>query len=231
MLGLLLYYLAIKKIHLVDATALAYTGPFFTPFIWKIWRKEKIEKDVWWSIILGFIGILLILKPGIEIINPGAILGLLSGIFSAIALVGLRRLDQKEESLFLTLQYLFTISTLMLLPYAFYNWQTPNVFEWYIILSIGVATFIAQILLTIAYRHGTASFLSPLSYSMIFFIGLSSWLIFYQIPDDLSILGSILIIIGGSLTYSIRKKAKSLTDILEAEKEPWWKKLFHKRKD
>ncbi len=232
LISILFYYLAIKKIHLVDATTLAYTAPFFTPFVWKMWSRSKIEKDVWWAIILGFIGIVLILHPSSEIIKTGSILGLLAGIFSAVALSALRRINQKSESLFLTLQYLFTVGSIILLPFALIEWQMPTPIEWYFIIAIGISSFFAQILLTIAYRHGTASFLSPISYSMIFFVGMFSWLIFNQIPGILSIVGSLFIIIGGSFTYILRKRAKSISEALQTEEEKkWWKKLFHRKKD
>lgn len=61
-LGYFAYFFAIKYIGLVDATVLTYSAPFYIPIIWSIWTKEKVQKEVWWTILLGFIGIIFILK-------------------------------------------------------------------------------------------------------------------------------------------------------------------------
>lgn len=52
-----LYFLAIRDLNLVDATTLNYSAPFFVPLIWWIWMKQKVGAHVWWSIIVGFIGV------------------------------------------------------------------------------------------------------------------------------------------------------------------------------
>src|SRR6187431_901698 len=57
----ILYFLAIRNLNLVDATTLNYTAPFFVPLIWWIWMKQKVGANVWWSIIVGFIGVAVIL--------------------------------------------------------------------------------------------------------------------------------------------------------------------------
>ena len=58
-----LYFVAIRYLNLTDATTLNYTAPFFVPIIWWIWMREKIDLHVWWSIIVGFIGVAVILNP------------------------------------------------------------------------------------------------------------------------------------------------------------------------
>ena len=91
------YFLAIKYLGLVDATVLSYTAPFYIPFMWNIWTKEKIPAEVWWAIGLGFVGVLLILKPGTSIFSSLSFIGIMSGILSAIALVSLSMLNKKNE--------------------------------------------------------------------------------------------------------------------------------------
>jgi len=223
------YFFAIKKMNLVDATVLTYTAPFYTPIIWMLFAKEKkIEKGIWWTIILGFIGIALILKPSEKILKAGSMIGISAGILGSIALVSIRLLNQKLESLLRTLFYYFFISALITVPFAILNWTYPSSIEWKLLISIGLLMAFGQLLLTTAYMHGTASFLSPISYSMIIFTGLISWIFFKQIPGYLSFIGTSLIIIGGSISYIIKVKPVKFIEIFEhppEEKIHFWRKV------
>ena len=218
-LSYILYFFAIKYLNLIDATVLNYTSPFYIPFIWRIWMKEKVDHNVWWTIIIGFIGIALILKPGQNIINVYSIIGILAGIMSAISLVSLRILNTKCELLFCSLFYMFLVGTLISLPFVILYWQTPDLIQWFKIIAVGISIGISQILLTIAYRHGTASFLSPLSYSMVIFTIFISWACFYKAPNWLTILGIFLIIFGGTLSFILKRKPKKI-----------WKLFVHSNK-
>ena len=217
------YFFAIKAINLVDATALAYTAPFFTPLISKILLGGKLEKDVWWAIILGFLGIAFILKPGEHIFHFGSIIGISAGIFTSIALVSIRFLNKKHESLSRTLFYYFFIGTILTGPFLFFSWNMPTLYELFFLIGIGLAIVIGQFLLTIAYRHGTAAFLSPLCYFMIIFTGLISWIFFHHAPGWLTLIGTALIICGGTLSFLFRKKPKTFLKTFERLPEKkWW---------
>jgi drug/metabolite transporter (DMT)-like permease len=218
------YFQAIKYIDLIDATVLSYTAPFYIPMIWSIWAKEKINKEVWWVILLGFIGILFILKPGTSIFKISSFLGITSGIFSSLSLTAIGILNRKKESMSNIMFYFFFISTIISMPFTFFSWSSPSLTQWLLLLSIGITNFFAQIFLTKAYSHGTASYLSPLSYTIVVFTSFFSWIIFNKPPGLLSFAGMIFIIVGGSLTYILKKKPANLSEVFEVEgKKPWWK--------
>lgn len=207
-----LYFLAIRYLNLTDATTLNYIAPFLVPFIWWIWTKEKISLHLWWSIIVGFIGVAFMLNPTKQIFEEGFLFGIFAGVTSAIALVALRLLNLKREPMSRTLFYYFLSGSLVTTPFAFVYWVTPVGLEWIKALVIGTAIMLTQMLLTIAYRYGTASYLSPLSYVTVVYAAISSWIFFNQSPTLQSILGSVLIIIGGTLTYLLKKKPATLSE-------------------
>lgn len=100
--------------------------------------------------------------------------------------------------------------------------------QWIFLISIGILLAIGQLLLTTAYMHGTASFLSPISYSMIIFTGLISWMFFKQMPGWLSFIGTVLIVIGGTISYIIKVKPEKFIEIFEHPPEEqihFWKKI------
>lgn len=221
------YFLSIKYLGLIDATVLSYTAPFYIPFIWNVWTKEKIPKEIWWAIGLGFIGIVLILKPGTSIFNSLSFIGILSGLLCALALTSISILNRKKERTRNTIFYNFLLSTTISLPFCVLFWKTPTLIEWLLLLGVGFFTLIGQILLTEAYKYGAASFLSPISYSIIIYTATISWIFFSILPDWLSLIGMLCVIIGGTLTFILTSKPKKLRDIFVADnrypKKKWWK--------
>ena len=210
-----LYYVAIRFLNLTDATTLNYTAPFFVPIIWWIWMREKIDRNVWWTIIIGFLGITVILNPTRQIFQEGFIFGLFAGILSAIAFCALRVLNLKKEPMSRTLFYYFLFGTLLSAPFAWLYWVHPSGFQWVKVLVVGLSTVTAQMLLTIAYRYGTASFLSPLGYVTVIYAGIFSWIFFDVHPSFRSLVGIILIIFGGTLTYLFKKKPEKLSETFQ----------------
>jgi drug/metabolite transporter (DMT)-like permease len=210
-----LYFLAIRDLNLVDATTLNYTAPFFVPLVWWIWMKQKVGLSVWWSIIVGFIGVALILNPTKEIFQLGFVYGLFAGISSAVAFSALRILNMHREPMSRTLFYYFAFGALLMLPFAWAAWVPPTPSEWLQAAGIGVATAIAQTLLTVAYRYGTASYLSPLGYSTVVYAGLVSWLFFDVSPTWRTLIGGALIILGGTVTYLLKKSPESIRETFQ----------------
>lgn len=210
-----LYFLAIRFLNLVDATTLNYTAPFFVPLIWWIWMRERISFHVWWSIIIGFIGVAVILNPSTQIFQLGFLFGLFAGIASGVAFCAIRVLNLKKEPMSRTLFYYFLIGIFLSGPFAWVYWIQPTSNEWLQVLGVGLATAIGQILLTIAYRYGTASYLSPLGYSTVIYAAFISWLIFDKPLGFRSLIGTALIILGGTLTYVLKKKPESLAETFE----------------
>lgn len=224
-------FLAIKYINIVDAIVLCNTTPFFTPFVWMLWKKEKITKHIWWTIILGFLGVACILNPDKKILSQwGSVIGIFAAILSSIALVSVRLINQKGESLTRTLFYYFAVGTIATFPLMLIDLQYPTPLQLLYLIGIGVATATGQIFLTVAYRYGTASFLSPLSYFMVIFTAIISFFFFGQVPTFNTIIGGILIIMGGTLTLTMGHK-KSFMGTLEAVHEKTFlEKLFFWKK-
>lgn len=210
-----LYFLAIRTIDLVDATTLNYTAPFFVPLIWWIWTNQRVGGHVWWSIVVGFIGVAVILNPSKQILQLGFLYGLFAGIASSVSFCALRILNMKNEPMSRTLFYYFAFGFLITFPFAWVSWIEPTPIEWVQSIGIGVATAIAQILLTVAYRYGTASYLSPLGYATVVYAGIISWLFLGITPTWRSLIGTFLIIIGGTITYVLKKHPESIKETFQ----------------
>lgn len=198
--------IAISKIPLVNASLLNNTAPLFIPIITLIWLKNKIEKKIWWGILLGFIGIIFILDPKEnDFLKSGDFYGIAAGIFLAVAYVALGVLT-KTESFISILFYYALIAVILCLPFAIYNWSDPPVLIWIYAISAGILFVAYSFLLQYAYRYVAAVKLSPLNFSVVVFTGFFDWLIFGHVPGILSLIGIVLVTAGGILAITIHEK-------------------------
>lgn len=198
-----LFY-AVRHIALVDAVLLQNTTPLFVPFILLFWLKKNIPVRLWIPLILGFIGIMLILKPGTGMLNPFALLALFAGILSAITLVLMQKLKMTETTNRI-LFYYFIVGLIISGPAVILHWVPLTTSDWILLLGIGVFMYLTQFSITHAFAYGQAHSLAPFSYSTVVFSGLLGWMIWGHIPDWLSALGISLVILGGVCAIMLEK--------------------------
>jgi drug/metabolite transporter (DMT)-like permease len=203
--GLLSQYLLFVALQLnlplVDAVLLANAAPLFIPLVVWVWQRQRISARLWVSLVIGFVGIVLILQPGPDVFRGGwgTPLAIAAGAFSAVALVAVRRLNTTEPPA-RTLFYYFFISSALTAPFAAVKWATPEPRAWIWLLGVGVCMALAQWLLILAYQQAPPSRLSPFNYSVVVFSGLIGWAVWDQEPNLLSLGGILLVYLGGILS-------------------------------
>jgi drug/metabolite transporter (DMT)-like permease len=195
-----LFFLAVKKMALVDAVLLVNAAPLFIPFVALVWMKTRITPVVTAGLAIGFVGVLLILRPSPALLtNPAALLAVSAALCSAIALVSVNRLsstDKPDTILF----FYFLISTIAAFPFAMDGWQTPARTDWRYLIAIGVFMALAQLFIILAYQRATAERLAPFNYSVVVFSGLIGWLVWGNVPGPLAITGILLVCAGGTIS-------------------------------
>ncbi len=195
-----LFFIAVKEMSLVDAVLLVNAAPLFIPLVVFLWLKTKIRPMVIMSLVIGFVGVLLILKPSAALLaNPAALLATAAALFSAIALVTVNRLsatDRPDTILF----YYFLVSTIAAAPFAIAGWRTPVGVDWAYLAGIGVFMALSQLFIILAYQQSTAERLAPFNYSVVVFSGLIGWLVWHDVPDLVALLGIVLVCVGGILS-------------------------------
>ncbi|MFO1154661.1 MAG: DMT family transporter [Rhodospirillales bacterium] len=195
-----LFFIAVKEMSLVDAVLLVNAAPLFIPLVVLVWLKRKIRPMVITSLVIGFVGVLLILKPSAALLtNPAALLATAAALFSAIALVSVNRLsstDRPDTILF----YYFLISTIAATPFAIAGWRPPVGVEWGYLAGIGVFMALSQLFIILAYQQSTAERLAPFNYSVVVFSGLIGWLVWDNVPDLVALIGIVLVCVGGILS-------------------------------
>ena len=187
------WVVGIVYLSLAEVTAIEFTTPIWIVILASIFLKEKITSKKTISILLGFIGILIIMKPGIEIISYNSIVVLISAICFAIAHTATKKIVQSNSATDVVL-----IMCLTQLPisfaFAYSNWNWPSYHDYFWMLLIGLSGLAAHFSMAKALKKEDISNLIPLDYlrlPILIFIGI----LLYDESFDVSI------IIGGTLIF------------------------------
>ena len=193
-----LYYLALSKITLVEATLLRSSAPLMVPLILFLWFSQRVRRATWPPLLVGFVGIVLVLKPDFDGLSVWHLLALLSGLGLAISMVSTRVLAQHEPQNRIFFYY-FSFSLLFSLPFFLWNYSPIPVSAWPGLLYMGVVIYLSFVMYTLAYRYVSAAALAPISYFGVVFSGLLDWLVWDHIPDPITLMGIACVVLGGVL--------------------------------
>jgi drug/metabolite transporter (DMT)-like permease len=193
------FFFAIARMRLADAVLLNYSLPLFMPVIARVWLREAIPPRLWRSLALGFMGVALILKPGLSLFNSVALVGLAAAVLAALAQVGVRRLTETEPVTRIVF-YFGLISTFVSAVPLVRSWRTPAPALWGTLLAVGVFATIAQLFMTRAYAHAPAAQVGPFIYAAVPFAAAFDALLFGLWPDALSVAGAVLVCAAGIST-------------------------------
>ncbi|HEX4056096.1 MAG TPA: DMT family transporter [Tepidisphaeraceae bacterium] len=195
-----LMFIAILKMPLMNTVLLSNSAPLFIPLIAWIWLNEKIGIRTAISLIVGFVGVLLILKPGPDLLrNPAALVATAAAICSAIALVTVNRLSSTEPT-YRILFYYFLTASLLTAPFLPFHWHSPDEKQWLCLFGIGTCQAAAQLLIIFAYYYATPGRIAPFNYSVVVFSGVIGWIVWHNRPDALALVGVLLVTAGGIFT-------------------------------
>jgi len=193
------YFFALGRLPLAEAVLLNYSMPLFIPFIASWWLGERVAPKLWGAIAIGFLGIALILKPGLALFSPVSLIGLAAGILGATAMVGIRRLTHTEPAYRIVFYFSFLATIVSGVPLA-WAWQTPRPELWAPLLAIGALATIAQVLMTRAYAEAPAAAVGPFIYSTVVFAALAGWGFWGERVDLISMVGAVFVCVAGVAT-------------------------------
>jgi drug/metabolite transporter (DMT)-like permease len=202
LLSQVLMFVAVKRMPLVNAVLLSNSAPLFIPLVTWVWLKERIGGTVWMSLLIGFAGVILILKPGLALLSdPIALIAISAAVFSALALVAVNRLSSTESPQRI-LFYYFLYSSIVAALFAVLTWRTPSAREWLFLGGIGLMMGASQLFIILAYKRATAGRIAAFNYTVVIFSGLIGWVVWGNTPDLLSLAGVLLVTAGGVFSTS-----------------------------
>lgn len=198
-------FTAIVYIPLTVTASINFTMPLVVCALSIPLLGEKVGWRRWLAIIVGFAGVLVIVRPGTAAFHPAMLLSFLGVTFTAFYFLLTRKLAGVDST---TTQsfYAAGVATLCLAPFAFGGWTWPQrVEDWVPFFLIGAMAMLGHQAITLAHRYAPASVLAPFNYSLIVFLTASSWLVFNQPPDVWIFVGAP-IVIGSGLYIWLRER-------------------------
>ena len=218
MVGMIAVFGAAMLLPLAVSTILNFTTPLFAAILGTVLLGEKAGRWRWLAVLLGFVGVLIIARPGAMPISPlGAAAGLGSGLMVAIVSIQLRDLGRTEAPSATVFYFaLFgTMVTAPLLPFVITHHTAQT---WAVLICIGLTGTAAQLLLTGALRYGTVASVVVMDYSALIWTTLYGWKVFHQLPPASTWAGAPLIITAGLIiTLREHRMARLMAEAAAAE--------------
>ena len=197
-IGLVLNFYAISHISLADSSIIQKLSPFIIIILSYIFFKEEMTRFQVFSVIIAFIGIILIIKPsGNDIISMGALAALLGALCAGIAYTCVRYLGTHNISGEFIIFFFSSLSSLMLLPYLIFDYRSMSLYQLSMLLLAGISATIGQYGVTFAYKFAAAKNISVFDYSQVLFSGIFGYMFFGEFPDFQSLIGYIIVISVG----------------------------------
>lgn len=191
--GVVLNFYAIANLTLADSSMLGKLSPIFVTIMACIFLKEKIDNKQILSIIVTFLGALLVIKPEFSLEMLPSLAGILSVASAGIAYTLLRYLKDRESPDTIIF-YFSLISVVFTAPFALAEYVQPTFIQLGLLLATGVFASVGQFGITYAYKFAKATEVSIYNYSAIVFGIILGFIFFGEIPDTLSLLGGAIII-------------------------------------
>ena len=193
-LAIIALFIALREIPLADVVSLTFGGPIFVTLGSIFFLSEKVGIKRWLAVLIGFFGMLLIVKPAYEELNIYYLFPIIFCIFFACVALSIRSLSSTEPNYRIALYFslLSMIVGLLTLPFG---WVMPNTFEFFLLIFTGLVGSVANILLTVSLRFAEASLVTPTKYLNLVFAILLGYFIWSEIPKLLTLVGAGLIIV------------------------------------
>ena len=202
------FFYAIARLDLAQAVLLNFSAPLYiAPIAW-LWLGEAITGRLMLSALIGFAGVVLILKPATAPFSTDAAIGALSGLLAAIAMVSLRSMAPSEPPV-RAVVYFSAIGTVVSAVPLIWAWETPAPFTLLIMGAAGIFATLGQILLTTGYLLAPAARVAPYTYSTVLFAALIGWILWHEVPGLMSTAGALLVCVAGILAVA-RAKAPQI---------------------
>lgn len=192
-----LNFVALQHLQLAETGAIQFSVPILIALLSAWLLRERLDARRWIAIAGGFIGVLLVLRPGSHAFHPALLLSVLNALLYAAFNLLTRRMTANESAE--SMQMISAIvATVLIAPFALAQWQAPaRWLDWGVLLLCGLMGGVGHLFVAMAHRHASAAVLGPFLYQQILYMTLWGWLVFNQIPDAFVVAGAGVVVVSG----------------------------------
>lgn len=182
LIAMLCTFAAMSLIPLAEATALTFTAPLFATIGAAVVLRETVRLRRWTATVVGFIGMLIILRPGTAAISPYASVALAAAFFMAISMLTVKSLSRTETATTMVLIMILIQTPASLVP-ALFVWHWPAPGTWALLVVLGIVATAGQLLMVRAFSSADASVVLPFDFFRLIFISIAGFVFFEERPD------------------------------------------------
>lgn len=195
---------AVAVLPLTTATTLAFAQVFFVALIALQFLNEPVGRHRIAAVIVGFIGVVIVMRPGVDgFLDLNTLIPILGALGAAVAVNSVRKLSQTESTATLLVYQALFVGLLSGVP-LIWLWMTPDLDGLLFLLSMGILATVGQWVGVQALRLGEASVVSNIEYVKLIYAAILGYLLFSEVPDYYTIVGAIIIV--GSAIYIFRRE-------------------------
>ena len=205
-LSTICFFYAISVLSLAKALTLAFIYPMISTLLSSIILKEKVGIKRWIAVITGFIGALIVLRPGFDIIHLASFAGLGTGVAYAFYVISTKKLS--NDNAFLTLTFSGLVGAVIISFFVPFVWVDPNYQQWIFMIALASFGTLGHFFLILSLKFADASKLAPLGYFEIVTNIIIGYYFFGDFPDFWIWLG-LFIIVSSGIYISIRENIKN----------------------
>ncbi len=204
-LASVLFFYSTTIIPMPKAIAISFAVPLFTTIMAVVFLKEELHRHRTLSLIVGFIGMLIIIQPGFEAFEPASMLVVAASFCWSLTDIMIKTLSKSHHA-FVNTFYFALFSALCTLPFAIIFWRLPSASEFAMLAFLG-SLFVFNIYsVTKAYENAELTIMMPFAFTQLIFIAILSYIVFGEVMTMTTAIGSMIII--GSTSYIAYREKK-----------------------
>lgn len=196
--SLLTWFYALSIVPLAEATTLNFSATFFVAVAAGLFLGEAVGARRWSAILIGFVGVLVIIRPGFMELNLGVVLVLVSSVFVAASKVVTKMLSATDSTPTIVMYTAILISPMALIP-ALFVWEWPTTIQFLWLAAVAAQGTIGHLCLTQAYKLADISAVEPAALVRLIWAALIGMIAFSEFPDTWTVAGAV--VIAGSVVY------------------------------
>lgn len=188
------YFTGAAMLPVSDSQALIFTAPLFATVLVVIFLGERLHARRIMALIVGFCGALIILRPGMDAANIGALLVLIGALANAASHVCVKHATGSDHPDKVVFYLMIWVTPMMIIPAALV-WQTPDAMQVLLMVGVGIFATLNQRCISRAFAAADATAVLPFDFARLPFAALIGWLVFAEVPD-------IWVWIGGGVIFA-----------------------------
>jgi drug/metabolite transporter (DMT)-like permease len=216
--GMICYFMAIAYLPLAEVIALGFSKPLFVTLGAALVLGEVVRARRWSAVAVGFLGVMIVLRPGAEAISPYALLILAGTVLGAAVTLMIKRLTATER-IATIVWYQALISTVFALPLCLLHWRMPDPMGWLMLIAIGALGTLSWLAMTRSIFLVDASAAVPFEFLRLPFAALIAYLWFAEVPSVWTWVGGALIF-GTSIYIAQREARLTRAQTTKAARDP-----------